>query len=404
MKPSISNGQPIVNELATILPLPFGRGEGRGEGCLLRLRSIYLATLLLSGPFTFAHEPPDSPADPLAHAEGGLVKAEPQPGELDDAVQKLGQAQQLSVGGGTSSGFGGGTAGFGGGGTSMDRLAAVVHRGSGSGSGSTLVLSSSELEPKQQADLQEDLAVMSHILDKAVTEKLGHEPAADRVLGINVYFTPNRPTLNNLYLDGYGAVFMLNVGFPLLPPPAKSETEKEKPAVDSAWQEAKDELYGRSEDKSLTASFPEYDEAKVAKLKEAVIEALKNASNIRNVKADESITVCIFGGASGHHRFVTQKAKSPSSSAGSNRTDPTVRLWDTQSGKLAGAAPMGSTMTIRVKKSDADAFAKGKLTVEEFRKKAKMTTYASAMNGSENANGFFGQSYPFGVYSYGAPR
>jgi hypothetical protein len=32
-------------------------------------------------------------------------------------------------------------------------------------------------------------------------------------------------------------------------------------------------------------------------------------------------------------------------------------------------------MTLRVKKSDADAFAKDKLTLEEFRKRAKIAIY-----------------------------
>jgi len=42
----------------------------------------------------------------------------------------------------------------------------------------------------------------------------------------------------------------------------------------------------------------EYDGTKVNKLKDALFEALKNATNIRNLKSDDSITVCVFGGAS----------------------------------------------------------------------------------------------------------
>ena len=41
-----------------------------------------------------------------------------------------------------------------------------------------------------------------------------------------------------------------------------------------------------------------------------------------------------------------------------------------------GPPARGTIMTIRVKKSDADAFAKGKLSLEDFRKKASITTYA----------------------------
>ena len=35
-------------------------------------------------------------------------------------------------------------------------------------------------------------------------------------------------------------------------------------------------------------------------------------------------------------------------------------------------------MTIRVKKSDADAFAKGEMTLEAFRKRARVVSYAGS--------------------------
>ena len=40
----------------------------------------------------------------------------------------------------------------------------------------------------------------------------------------------------------------------------------------------------------------EYSEQKVAQLKDALLESLKSATNIRNLKSDDSITVCVFGG------------------------------------------------------------------------------------------------------------
>jgi hypothetical protein len=41
-----------------------------------------------------------------------------------------------------------------------------------------------------------------------------------------------------------------------------------------------------------------------------------------------------------------------------------------------GAAAHGTIMTIRVKKADVDDFAKGKVNLDEFRKRASMTIYA----------------------------
>jgi len=118
-------------------------------------------------------------------------------------------------------------------------------------------------------------------------------------MGIDVFFAPSSNPMRSLYLEGYGALFLLNVGIPLLPPPAKAEPQKEKSPVDSNWDQARQELYGqRTEGKTVTGPVKEYSEEKVNRLKDALLEALKNATNIRNLKPNDSVTVCVFGGAS----------------------------------------------------------------------------------------------------------
>ena len=340
-----------------------------------------------------------------------------------------------------------------------DRLQNVIRRAPG-GSAKTLVIRSAESDSKGQANLEEDLSVMSHIFDKAVDEKLGADWHARNAMGINVFFAPGSSQLRNLYLDGYGALFLLHVSFPLLPPPAKPEPEKEKAPVDSAWQEAKDELYGQhSVGKTVVGPVEEYNEEKVNKLRDALLEALKNASNIRNLKADDSITVCVFGGGSpsagkfraatgqgnklvlspgvvepatglpaGHPGAVDSATGLPAGHPGGTdpatglRTghgavDPTTGLPAASGTSQAEAAfqsrypgangwglaqvndpgVRGSIMTIRVKKSDVDAFAKGKLNADEFRKKAKSATYAADV-GSGSGNFSFNFSGGDGVF------
>src|SRR5436309_3546404 len=180
------------------------------------------------------------------------------------------------------------------------RLQAIVSKGRG-GPGKALVIRTSDADAKAQANLEEDLAVMSRILDKTVAKKLDDD-RGNRFMGINVLFAPGSGSISNLHLEEHGALFMLKVNFHLLPPPEKAEPTKEKSEADSTWEEAKQELYGRSDawalvDKGFkfsTAAGPqqEYDKDKVEDLKESLLDALKNATNIRNVKTDESITVC----------------------------------------------------------------------------------------------------------------
>ena len=253
-----------------------------------------------------------------------------------------------------------------------DRLQNIIRRAPG-GSVKALVIRSAETDPKGQANLEEDLAVMSHVFDKAMEEKLGPDRHARNAMGINVFFAPGSGQLRNLYLEGYGALFLLNVGFPLLPPPPRPEPQKEKTPVDSAWQEAKDELYGQHPvGKTVVGPVEEYNEEKVNKLKDALLESLKNASNIRNLKADDTITVCVFGGASAS--AVKTKWGIVKPLAG---TEPRP-----EDGLADNSPPMRSSiMSIRVKKSDVDAFAKGKLNIDEFRKKARSATYAADLGG-----------------------
>jgi hypothetical protein len=184
---------------------------------------------------------------------------------------------------------------------------------------------------------------------------------------------------------------MLRVSFPLLQP-TKSEPRKERTETSSTWEEARQELYGHPETKASTSAAEEYDEDKVNQLKDAVLEALKNAANIRDLKPDDSVTVCIFGGGSG------TKLQSVSKRSESGSANSSAKFYVLNDGR--GTA-RGTIMTIRVKKSDAEAFAKSKQTTDEFRKKAKITTYAgtAAADGGPSVMSWsgsgFGSGYEF---------
>jgi hypothetical protein len=110
-------------------------------------------------------------------------------------------------------------------------------------------------------------------------------------------------------------------------------------------------------------------------LKEGLLEALKNATNIRNLKADEFITICVFGGVSA----APGKARTWVKRAPGAPDADLEELFVTDGDDSPPAR--GTIMTIRVKKSDTDAFAKGKLTLDDFRKKASITSYAGETGG-----------------------
>jgi hypothetical protein len=217
------------------------------------------------------------------------------------------------------------------------------------------------------------LMVMSHLLEKTIHSKLGDQRKGNTALGIDLFFNPAANPVRSMFLEDYGVVFMLNVNFPLLAPP-KGEPDKEKPSSDSTWEEAKRELYGQHDGVKIEAGpVEEFDQENVDKLKAALTEALKNASNIRGLKPDDTITISVCGAAGRAFKYRLAGRQSSNMS------------WGETFGITRPAAPMtGSILTLRVKKSDVDAFSRNKLSPEEFRKKVRSAVYAGAARENES--------------------
>jgi hypothetical protein len=236
--------------------------------------------------------------------------------------------------------------------------------------------------------LEEDLSVMLRILEKAAGAKEGPATAA----GIEI-LSFNRPgSPRAFYLDGYGAMFLLNVGYPLMAPPKKEE-QSQTNDVNSEWEKAREEVYGRrGGDFRLHAQGGEaFDAQRVDNLKSQLIDDLGNAKNIRHLKSDDYVTVVVMGGgpkAMVVRREVARGAGGRGGGGGGGGFGASGSGFGGVGGGVAyaggGAVEMSSssseaggqgTMTLRAKKSDIDAFAKGKLDAQEFRKKVAVQIY-----------------------------
>ena len=270
----------------------------------------------------------------------------------------------------------------------------------GAGQGDVLSVRSSNATPETEANLREDLSVMERILTKAIGEK--SEPTA---MGVKVAFSPGRDVTSALYLEGFGALFLLSIDFPLLPPPSQPEAKTESsPQTGTAWEQAKKELYGEADEAkalrgarsgALDAEFgvkqridlrysaadaspkklevmaaPKYDADQVARLKDTLAASLRNAANIRDLKADESVTVCVS--SSSVSPTITTAPLVLQRLGGSGTQ---VSKWQV-AGAASGVTPSNpGTLTLRVKKSDAAALANGTMTQEEFRKRVTALIY-----------------------------
>jgi hypothetical protein len=237
----------------------------------------------------------------------------------------------------------------------------------------TLVLSRDLSDAKTQSDTEEDLKVMAHILQKASRSP---EERSAGTWGI-IYRSPfgSSPALRNLYLEGYGAVFFLSVNYSLTPPPPRTDEAEPKNGRDTEWENARREISeppanrieggtgggggfggGFGGGKTLAGPGnpePPYDPERVESLQKNLAQALKNATHIRALAKDESVTIVV-------------SARNPSG------TKP-VRTIRRAGSENPSTPPRPPRLTMRAKKSDIEAFQKDKMSLDEFRKKVTVS-------------------------------
>lgn len=202
-----------------------------------------------------------------------------------------------------------------------------------------LIVRSSKIDDKTNSQLQEDLTVMARILEKASSD---FKNERDEAAGIPIVMHGGR-SVRAMYLEGYGAVFTLNVNIPLKPDPKPEDLEKKQDdSDDEEWEEAKNEVLGKKrpgKDKGRKAAARKpYDQDQVDQLRGSLIDALKNATNIRNLTDSDSITVVVRSGdGPTAERFNVEFH---------GVGEPMI--WDSANEDRAGEA----TLVLKVKKSD----------------------------------------------------
>ncbi len=313
--------------------------------------------------------------------------------------------------------------GFGGGSSKGETSYSVNARGfvtqrDGRGRLAPVIVTSKPLDSKDRAAAEEDLGIMARLLEKEI-EREGGSGNLPNALGIPIV-TRFEGRSSVMLLEGYGAVFTFTTGMRLTPPPARPAEKKSDRPTDSPWERTRRELFGppgggneggglarRFEavtpggtgrdfgggaggmmgfgggggGKSWGAQYDHvpYDAKKVEELKRSILEALKQAGNIRALKAADYLTVVVQGGGGGgfgpmevavETRTVTGSS-SGNTVLGSSGGPPHVETFINH----GGDGQRSGTLTVRAKKSDAEDFAKGKLTAEQFEKAALVNVH-----------------------------
>lgn len=240
--------------------------------------------------------------------------------------------------------------------------------------------------------LMEDLRIMSVVIERnleGILEK--RKRGSSYRMGIPLLTTPDSRPVQAMYLDGFGALFAFRVGFPLTPSPAP-EGKKDEPKAASEWEEARRTLYGPQEpptDQVLSFGI-EFDPNQVESLKTKLLQTLKNAVNIRHLKADDFVVVTVYGGESPSFDLGVEGVRPGLGRSLLGDPDPAdVELYGAASefknfrGRYvlpSGGVAMlpgtrGTILTARTKRGDIEDFTGGTLTLEQFREKVHFNTY-----------------------------
>ena len=263
-----------------------------------------------------------------------------------------------------------------------------------------------DMAPERAQMLVEDLGIMSRVLDKALLGAFGEErvPRAEGGLFSPLFDGGQKQTL---YLQGYGAVFVLSVRFPLVGPREAREPEPE-PEPESLWEQTRREMRGVPSDPRRRAGegppprvVAEFDPERVERLVRVLVRALREAGHVRALEPDEAISIVVIGAATGGSygggggrsfggplgrggSFGGGGGSGGSGAGGSGggggghggaTRAPAERQTGLRIHVRGPSGPGPAVLTVHVKKADVDAFAEGKLEPEQFRERAAISIH-----------------------------
>ena len=223
--------------------------------------------------------------------------------------------------------------------------------GRGPVAGPMLVVPDKEIDAATVGRIIEDLSIMARIIKKnsasvinfdAATSPYGRMPFTNPYVGPSLLFSSGgqpRP----LYVAGYGALFFIQVDFPLAA--AEQPTTTEQSETDAVWAEARQSLSesqptNRYRRGAFNGPQP-YSRERVDALQSSLIATMKHAANIRGLEPTEWLMIVVQGTSS-------------------------------QTDGSASAAGDSTALTLRATKANIDLYAKGELGQPEFEQRLQV--------------------------------
>lgn len=262
----------------------------------------------------------------------------------------------------------------------LPSLDSIAGTGKYSGVGTVLVIPAAETQVGELATIMEDMNIMSRIFDKELreTNMILRGGFSRRIRDV---FTWDSQGVEGIYLDGYGVLFLMKVDFPLLPPAEAPEKEEAQEDVDLVWEETRREIYepedvrrARRRRSKSDRSEEKYDADKVKELKRILIKELKHATNIRALKPNEWVILTLTGSRQSGGGIASTVGMMTRQILVTDKDQKTMKIYEEPlSGKMGFSSR--TVLTIRVKKSDTDAFANGEVDFDQYRQRVQIFAY-----------------------------
>jgi len=233
------------------------------------------------------------------------------------------------------------------------------------------------------------MSVMSHILLRGLERStLSLLNLRSGFADFGEFFRQDQD-MEAIFVEDYGALFLITVDFPLSASVENgSRTAPPNSQVDTTWEEVRQEITspGTQRRPDSLSRGPAYDAERIEQVKTELVKNLKYASNIRHLPPESWITVRLSNG-SGSSGFAGQMMTGSTFAGGGGGfgVGGMASAGAGFSGSMAGFGygdaqgapnPLGATtLCVRVRKSDAQAFAEGTLDIKTFQEKVQVMTY-----------------------------
>lgn len=248
-------------------------------------------------------------------------------------------------------------------------------------------------DQKELRETTEDISVLAFLFSRNLNQDVS-EDTTDYKLGAPMLLAANQ-AVGASYIQDFGALLKLQVGFPVAAP-VDGQVERKPAQTASEWESARRELIDENSGNDYFPAAPNrakrgaegqpYDPTLVQTLQKRILVLLKNASNVRHLKGNEWVIVKVVGTPC--FSIISQvegeqPAGSETSEPGESKPVPHAkksRKHPATSPELthvvdASTQNQATVLTLRVKKSDVDAFAAGSLSEEQFIKSAEVAAY-----------------------------